>query len=82
MTRAVQADFALGNSGSDMIPKSLSPSSPPSIPPVSITNWDADLSGDLSIHIVPQVQMGINVLDGALINAQVSCSMYIGKRYT
>ncbi|KAF9480725.1 hypothetical protein BDN70DRAFT_992516 [Pholiota conissans] len=66
-------DFALGKSNtSDQIPGGLNPTSvsPPLNKPIPEINWQVDLHGDLSVHIVPQVQMGISILGGALVDAQ------------
>jgi hypothetical protein len=64
----------LGQSSSDQTPGLLSPTAvaPPLNKPIPDINWSVDLQGDLSVHIVPQVQMGVSILGGALVDAQVS----------
>ncbi len=67
-------DFALGQSSSDHAPPALTPSAvaPPINQPFPEFNVQVDLKGDLSVHIVPQVQMGVSILGGALVDAQAS----------
>ncbi|KAF9480694.1 hypothetical protein BDN70DRAFT_992496 [Pholiota conissans] len=65
-------DFTLGKSSSDQTPGLLNPTAvvPPLNKPIPDINWSVDLHGDLSVHIVPQVQMGVSILGGALVDAQ------------
>ncbi|KAF8961088.1 hypothetical protein BDZ97DRAFT_2077079 [Flammula alnicola] len=65
-------DFTLGQSSSDQIPGTIQPNavSPPVNRPIPDINWQVDLQGDLSVHIVPQVQMGVSILGGTLVDAQ------------
>lgn len=62
----------LGQSSSDEVPGTVKASADAFNQPTTQVNWNVDLQGDLSVHIVPQVQMGISILGGALVDAQVS----------
>lgn len=63
-------DFKLGKDGDD-----ISNSIVPSVSPIALAEGDFDyhveLSGDLSVHILPQLELGISVLGGAVLDAQV-----------
>ncbi|KAJ7064104.1 hypothetical protein C8F01DRAFT_1229630 [Mycena amicta] len=59
----------------------------PAITPASFTNginlaagYNVELTGDLSIHAVPALQLGLSVLGGAIIDAQafVQVDLYAG----
>ncbi|PPR00468.1 hypothetical protein CVT24_004529 [Panaeolus cyanescens] len=72
-------NYALGKTGDDVIGPAAQPS-----PPNPGYNYqfglNVDLSGDITIHMVPTVQLGISVLNGALIEAEayVRADLYAG----
>ncbi|KAH7922056.1 hypothetical protein BV22DRAFT_1049173 [Leucogyrophana mollusca] len=68
------ADFAFGKSKDDMPPKPASGVARPSANATPDIDYSVSLTGDLSVHLNPRLQMGISILNGKLIDAQA----YIG----
>ncbi|KAJ7488142.1 hypothetical protein FB451DRAFT_1226548 [Mycena latifolia] len=73
--------FNFGKTDPDVVSSAITPS--------SFTNginlaagYNVELTGDLSIHIVPSIQLGLSVLGGAVIDAQafVDVDLYGGVR--
>ncbi|KAF5312214.1 hypothetical protein D9619_003681 [Psilocybe cf. subviscida] len=72
-------NYALGNTGTDTIGPAANPSPPAQLVKYSL-GYNVDLSGDVTVHMVPTIQLGISVLNGQLIDAQayVSADLYAG----
>ncbi|KAH7923250.1 hypothetical protein BV22DRAFT_1196850 [Leucogyrophana mollusca] len=60
----------LGKTGQDRTPAPYNSLSNPSSGLNSDIDWNFTLSGDMSLHLVPRLQLGINVLEGVLLDAQ------------
>jgi hypothetical protein len=65
--------YALGKTGDDDIGPNATPSDPSQGYKYSF-GYQVDLSGDLTVHVVPTVQLGISILGGSLIDAQAYVS--------
>ncbi|KZT36396.1 hypothetical protein SISSUDRAFT_1120964 [Sistotremastrum suecicum HHB10207 ss-3] len=78
------SQIVLGRSSSDSIPGSIAPSFPPLSTAAPTINWRVDLNGNLALHLIPQLQLGISVLNGRLIDAQayVAADVYAGVSIT
>lgn len=61
--------YTLSKTSSDNIGPNANPSDPSQGFNYSF-GYNVDLSRDLSVHVVPTVQLGISVLGGQLIDAQ------------
>ncbi|KZT42303.1 hypothetical protein SISSUDRAFT_1058666 [Sistotremastrum suecicum HHB10207 ss-3] len=79
-----QSQIVLGKSANDQIPKSIAPSFPPLSTAIPTINWEIDLNGNLALHLVPQLQLGISILEGKLIDAQayLAADIYGGVSIT
>ncbi|KAF8908652.1 hypothetical protein CPB84DRAFT_1843537 [Gymnopilus junonius] len=72
-------NYALGKTGDDVIGPAANPG-PPSQGYDYSFGLNVDLSGDVTVHIVPTIQLGISVLNGQLIEADayISADLYAG----
>ncbi|KAJ6518951.1 hypothetical protein C8R45DRAFT_1116819 [Mycena sanguinolenta] len=61
--------FSLGDSSADFFSVDVSPSASDQGTEV-VAGYDIDLSGNTSIHIVPSFELGLNVLNGVVLDAQ------------
>ncbi|KAJ7112290.1 hypothetical protein C8R44DRAFT_882668 [Mycena epipterygia] len=65
--------FSLGHTGTDVVALPVTP-----LPPTNGFDYDfgyeVELSGDISVHMVPSIQLGVSVLGGKLIDAQTHIS--------
>lgn len=64
--------YSFGKTDPDETSGAVSPSNSP--PPGGDFTWgyNVELAGDLSIHMVPSVRLGISILGGAVLDANVS----------
>ncbi|KAJ7864454.1 hypothetical protein B0H14DRAFT_2736332 [Mycena olivaceomarginata] len=74
-------NFNLGKTDPDVTSNPVTPADFQSGLHFSV-GYNVELSGDLSIHVVPSIQLGISVLGGAVIDAQafVDVDLYTGVR--
>ncbi|KAK7017177.1 hypothetical protein R3P38DRAFT_2784858 [Favolaschia claudopus] len=73
--------FSFGKTDPDDVSPSVSPGDVQSGVDLR-AGYNVELQGDLSLHVVPAIQMGISVLGGAVIDAQafVDVDLYGGVR--
>ncbi|EIW85796.1 hypothetical protein CONPUDRAFT_142199 [Coniophora puteana RWD-64-598 SS2] len=77
------ANFAFGKQGDDQDPQPITTIAGPSAPTVSQdVNIQFGLQGDLSVHLVPQLQFGIKLLGGKLLDAQSFIGVDVGGGIT
>ncbi|KAJ6518939.1 hypothetical protein C8R45DRAFT_918040 [Mycena sanguinolenta] len=62
--------FSLGNSSADFFSVNVSPSASDQGTEV-VAGYNVELSGNMSIHIVPSFELGLSVLNGVVLDAQV-----------
>ncbi|KDR74915.1 hypothetical protein GALMADRAFT_141231 [Galerina marginata CBS 339.88] len=62
-------NYALGKTGDDVVGPPANPSPPLQRPDFSF-GYNVELSGDVTVHMVPTIQLGISVLGGQLIEAE------------